>query len=84
MDSTTRTVNMIKNYLPKCKMQKYNLRPGMRDLAFLLVLMPNGQMGIVFSLGGQILEIWFLKGVSDNNGGMCTGRTLGEDLSLQH
>ena len=47
MDSTTRKVNMIKKYLSKCKMQKYNFRPGMRDLAFQLVLMPDGQMGIV-------------------------------------
>ena len=39
------------------KMQKYNLRPGMRDLAFQLVLMPDGEMGIVCSLGGKIPEM---------------------------
>ena len=74
---------MVNKYLSKCKMPKYNLRPGMRDLAFLLVLMPDGQTGIVFSLGGNTWEMWFLKDVSDNNGGMCIGRTLGEDLNFQ-
>ena len=57
MDCTTRKVNMINKYLSKCKMQKYNLHPGMRDLAFQLVLMPDGQMGIVCSLGGKIPEM---------------------------
>ena len=82
VDCTSRKVNMITKYLSKCKMQKYNLRPGMRDLAFQLVLMPDGQMGIVWSLGGNIREICFLKDVSDNTGGMCIGRTSEEDLNL--
>ena len=57
----------------------------MRDLlAFLLALMADGQMGIVFSLAGcKIQEIWFLKDVSGNRGGICIGRTLGEDQNYQ-
>ena len=62
-----------------------NLHPGMRDLLeFLLVLIADGQMGIVFSLAAsKTQEIWLLKDVSGNKGGMCIGRTLGEDLSFQ-
>lgn len=82
MDSTTRKVNMIKKYRSNCKMQKYNLLPGMRDLAFQMVLMPDGQMAIVYSLGGNIREICFLKDVSDDNVGIRIGRTSGEDLNL--
>ena len=58
-----------------------NLHPDMRDSVFLLLLMADGQMGIVFSLAG--CKIWFLKDVSGNRGGMCIGRTLGEDPNYQ-
>ena len=67
-------------------MQNLNgyLHPGTRDRAFLLVLiMEDGQMEIVFSLIVKIREILFLKDVSGNRGGMCIGRTLGENLIFQ-
>jgi len=49
---------------------------GPKDLTFLLLLMEDGQMGMVFNLIGKIQEIWFLKDVSANRGGMCIGGNL--------
>ena len=83
----TNTIFQVLNAHIQFQMHKYNLHAGMRHLAFLLlVLMADGEMGIVFSLAEKIPEICLLKDVSANKGGMCTmciGRTLGGDLNFQ-